>query len=143
MTLPEINSTYSFEDIARIGGNADLRCKLFAPILTNIYENKIVYYERFMCIAIIEDIKITAESFSATAIPYLKIERAGSRLPFYPNKPWAFGAHWSVMRLLGDHFGGYCSWLIWTDKELVKTVEELARKREFETALELTIYNGK
>jgi hypothetical protein len=140
MTLEEINLKYSVEDLVSTSGDAELRLKLFAPILKDLYENKIIYYERFMCIAIIENLQITPEYFKATAIPYLKIERVHSRFPYYPSKPWTFGAAWTVTRLIKDHFAGYGSWSIWTEKEFVKTVEEKARKGEFESILDLTIY---
>jgi hypothetical protein len=140
MTLQELHVKYSYKDLAGIPGDAELRLKLFAPILNDLYENKIVYYERFMCIAILENIQITPEYFQATATPYLKIKRVHSRFPYYPTKPWTFGAAWSVMRLINDHFAGYGSWLVWTEKELVRTVEERVKKGDFESALQLTLY---
>jgi hypothetical protein len=141
MTLEELELKYSWGELAKIPGDGDLRFQLFSPILKDLYENKIVYYERFMCVAILDDVKITPVEFKAKAIPYLKIERAGSRLPFYPEKPWTFGAKWSYMSLSNGHFSTYGGmWQFWTDKELVKTVEDLVRKKEFETALESTLY---
>ena len=139
-TLQELSLKHSITDLQRIPGDGDLRYQIFSPILQNLYENKIIYYEHFMCVAILEDIKITPESFYATAIPHIKIERADSNMKYYPPKPWKFGAKWSWMTLRHNRFGTYGSWLFWTDKDLVKTVEEQARKGEFEKALELTLY---
>jgi hypothetical protein len=119
-------------------GDAEFRYKLFAPILRDLYENKIVYFERFVCVAILENIQITSERFEATAVPYINIERPDK--PYHQKKPWTFSASWPYMRVLNGHFGTYGMWSFWTDKELVKTVEELARKGEFEKALDLTVY---
>ena len=141
MTLQEINSKYSWKELSSMPGDGDLRRELFTPHLKDLYENKIIYYERFACVAIVEDIEITREGFKATATPYLKIKEAGPA-QYFPQKSWTFGSRWDHMRLLSDHFGTYCLWLIWTDKELVKTVEELARKKDFEAALNITVYKG-
>ena len=142
MTLEELELKYSWQEIGRSGGDGELHRELFTPFLTDIFENKIVYYERFMCVAILENIKITPEKFEATAIPYLKIKSAGPA-QYSPQKPWTFGSAWPYMTLHDGHFSTYGGlWLFWTDKELVKTVEELARKKEFEKAQELTLYKG-
>jgi len=143
MTLQELELKYSWQEIGKSGGDGELHKELFTPFLTNIYENRIVYYERYMCVAILEDIKITPEKFEATAIPYLTIKTAGPA-KYSPQKPWTFGSGWSYMTLNDSHFGTYGGmWLFWTDKELVKTVEELARKNHFEAALNLTVYKGR
>jgi len=143
MTLQEINSKYSWKELSSMPGDGELRRNLFSPFLTDLHENKIIYYERFLCVAILKDIIITPELFEATAVSHIKIERPDGEHSYYPKKPcWTFGAAWPYMRLLGDHFGTYGGWLIWTDKELVKTVEELARKKDFKTAYELTAYKG-
>ena len=141
MTLQEINSKYSYKDLHCSPGSADLRRELFSPILTGLCQNKIVYYERFACVAVIENVEITPEYFQATTVPYLKL-KAGGHVQYYPSKPWTFGAAWSVMRLIDDHFAGYGSWMFWTDKNLVKRVEELAGKGELDAAMNLTLYKN-
>ena len=80
MTLEELELKYSWQEIGKSGGDGELHRKLFTPFLTDIYENKIVYYERFMCVAILENIKIAPDRFEATAIPYITIERGISRV---------------------------------------------------------------
>ena len=145
MTLQEINSKYSFAELQKMpADDAEFRRNLFSPFLTDLYENKIIYYERFACVAIVKDIIITPELFEITAVPYLKLKSASGSggKQYYPNESWTFSASWAYMRLLGDNFGTYGGWLFWTDKELVKTVEELAIKKEFEAALNLTVYKG-
>jgi len=142
MTLEEINSKYSWKELSSMPGDGELRRNLFSSFLTDLYENKIIYYERFACVAYIKDIIITPELFEATAVPYLELKRAGGGPQYYPNEPWTFSASWAYMRFLGDHFGTYGGWLFWTDQETLKTVEKLARKNEFEAALNLTVYKG-
>ena len=140
--LEELELKYSWEEIGRTPGDGNFRHQLFAPILRDIYENKIVYYERFMCVAILENIIITPERFEATATPVVKIERKGqpSRKD---TKPWTFGCRWDIMTVRDGRFSTYGGmWMFWTDKQLVKTVEELARKGEFEKAQELTLHKG-
>jgi len=137
MALNEICSKYSWQEIGRIPGDGDFRHKLFKPVLENLFENKIIYYERFICIATLADIKITPERFEATATPYLNIERKDR-----PNrtKPWNFGAAWSFMSANDGYFSTYGGqWLVWPDKDLVIAVEELARKKDFDAALDLTL----
>ena len=141
MTLQEINSKYSFKEIQSMPGDGEFRRKLFSPFLEDLYEDKIIYFERRLCIVTLKDIKNTPELFEATAIPYMHIERP-DRISNLMKEPWTFGAAWPYVRLLGDHFGTYGGWIFWTDKELVKTVEELARKKDFESAYKLTAYKG-
>ena len=100
MTLQEISSKYSFKELGSMPGDADFRYKIFSPILKNLSENKIVYYEHFICVAILQDIIITPESFQATAVPYIKIERDYYPFTYYPKEPWIFGAKWSFMTLV-------------------------------------------
>ena len=137
MTLQEFSSKYSFKELQSLPG--EIRREIYTPFLTDLYENKIIYYERFLCVAILKDITIDDEKFEATAIPYINIQHPAREGRYFPDKPWTFGVGWPYIRLLGDHFGGYSSWLIWTDKELVKTVEELAIKKDWEFAYELTV----
>jgi hypothetical protein len=142
MTLKEINSKYSWKELSQMPGDGEFRRKLFTPFLTDLYEDKIIYFERSLCIVTLRDIKNTPESFKATAIPHIHIERPERPISNLMKEPWEFGAAWPYMRLLGDHFGTYGGWLIWTDRELVKVVEELAIKKDFEFAYELTAYKG-
>lgn len=144
MTLEELSLKYSWEELSKIPGDADFRFKTLSPILQNIYENKILYYERFMCVAVLEDIKITPERFEARAVPLIELKRLGSTPDgYYPEKPWTFGASWPHMAVQNGYFTTYGGmWIAWTDKELVKTVEELAKKGDLKTALNLTLYKG-
>mgnify|MGYP000883470450 CR=1 FL=1 len=143
MTILELNTKYSFEDLEQMPGNGKLRYKLFPPVFKDLHENKIIYYERFVCVAILEEINFTEERFSAKAVPLLKIKGVGVNRDYLPEKPWTFGASWEYMRLTGDCFGTYGSWLIWTDKVFVKHIESLVIAGNLEEAMNLTIYKNK
>jgi len=135
MTLKELSLKHSWKEIGCVPGDGSLRYQLFKPILEDLYENKIVYYERLMCVATLENVIITPKEFRATAIPHITIER-GEDKPHPPLKPWTFGAIWSAMTLKQEYFSTYGGmWLFWTGKDLVKVVEELAIKKDFEFAL--------
>ena len=119
MTLEELSLKYSWKELGCVPGDGNLHFQLFYPILKDLYENKIVYYERFMCVAILENVIITPERFEATAISHITIER-GERKPHPPTKPWKFGAVWSWMTVNEGHFSTYGGmWLFGTDKDLV------------------------
>jgi len=95
-----------------------------------------------MCIAILDEIKITDNSFFATMVPYLKIEREGYSSKYFPPKPFKFGAKWSWLTLSKNHFAGcYAGWSFWPDKEIVQKAEELTRNGEFEKVMDLTLYS--
>jgi len=140
MTLKEINSKYSFKELRSMPGDGEFRRKLITPFLEDLYENKIVYYEHGLSIVTLTDIKNTPELFKATATPYLNIEKPGGSPSRFMEKPWEFGAAWPYITVLDNHFGTYSGWLIWTNKGLVRLVEELAREKKWYFAYELTAY---
>jgi hypothetical protein len=78
MTIDELIQSYSEHDLSRFPGDNDLRHRLFSPLFMNLYEDKIVYRERFVCVARLQDIKVTSGSFSAIAVPLIHIEFAGT-----------------------------------------------------------------
>jgi len=142
MTIPELKSNHSVSDLSSFPGDKQLRYDLFSPLLKNLFENKVVYHERFTGIIKLEDVVITPERFEATAIPYLLIEKS-ERLDriFFRSPKWAFGSQWQYMRLIGDSINvPYANWSIWCEPYIVKKVEELTVKKMFREALNLTLY---
>ena len=141
MTLQELSAKYTSAELSNLPGDKEFRFKTFSPFFENLYDNKIVYYEKFVCIAQLEDIKITPESFSAIAIPLLEIEKHSfNPNPFYPTKPWKFSTIWDWICLSGNKFFvPYGGWTVWPEPEKVRRVEELVKKGDHERALELTI----
>lgn len=144
MTIKELRSNYA-EELALFPGEGKLRYELLSPVLRNLHESKVVYYEKFIGIVRLEDIKITSEEFLAIANSYLLIERHSRFDPyFFKIKKWKFGAKWKYMRLLGSSINvPYANWTIWCDPDTVKAVEELTLKKMYPEALNLTLNEGK
>lgn len=141
MTIDELKRNYSEDDLSHFMGDNELRYRLFSPFFSNLHENKVVYRERFVCLVRLENIEITPEGFSSTAVPLIHIEFTGDWRPEPPPEPWEFGAVWKAMCVWNNGFSApYASWTIWPDPELVREVERLALKGEFERALELTAW---
>ena len=142
MTIKELNSNYSQEELSSFPGDNELRYKLFSPLFQNLHENKIIYYEKIIGIVKLKDIVITPERYEATAIPCSVIERGDEIDSYFFKKPeWTFSAIWSWMLLSGESLTvPYAGWSIWCDPEIVKKVEELTLKKKFREALKLTLY---
>jgi hypothetical protein len=135
MTITELQSKYSWEELSSMPGDPKLRYELFAPFLNNLHENKIIYQEHFIGIVKLEDLIITPERFEAKAIPYLLFEGCSmSDKYFFKQEHWTFGAKWSFVRLLDDGFGTYGGWKIWCDPETIKKAEELTLNKKFKEA---------
>ena len=141
MTFDELKRHYSEDELSFFPGDNELRYRLFSPSFENLHENKIVYRERFVCLVRLENIQISPESFSATAVPLIHIEFSGDWRPEPPEEPWEFGAVWKAMCVWNNGISApYASWTIWPETDIVREVERLAREGEFERALELTAW---
>lgn len=152
MYIKELHEKYPRGTLTTLPGDVALKYEAFSPLFQNLYENKIVYYERFLAIVIFEDINISDWGFRAKAIPYLEIERVDIpvRNRSYrfrmPDKHWFCAGRWDFIWLnntnLGSPYGSYC---IWPDPEQVKYVEQLTIAKRFIEAIEATYqekYNG-
>lgn len=140
MTLKEINAKYSATELKRMPGDKEFRYQTFSPFFENLHENKIVYFERFICIAQIDNLIITPDSFKASAKPYLVCPRPD--MPkFYsnPKAKWSFGAKWEYVSLTENHFGTYGMWTIWPEKDFVITIEYLLKNGHNEMVLDLLL----
>ena len=126
LSISELNAKYSSQDLASIPGDRDFRYQILSPLFENLYENKVVYHERFTCIVKLEDIIITPESFNAIAIPHLMIKKAISiGSPFIMPDKWDFGSVWEFMTLSKNAISTYSGWSIWCDPITVERVEKL------------------
>lgn len=133
----DLRKKYTHDELSYFPGDNDLRYEMFSPVLGNLYENKVVYYEHFICVVRLKDISITPNGFHATAVPFLPIERDRRHCP---PEPWSFGSPWRFMCLYGNSIGvPYAGWSIWPEPDLVKTVEGAALRGDFELALSLTL----
>ncbi len=138
MAIPELHKKFTNTEID-LQNNKHLAYEAFAPLFSNLFENKVVYHERFTCIIKLENIRITPDLFEAKAVREWFIKGLRSRRRPYPDE-WKFGAKWDYMTLNDGCLSSYSCWSIWTDPELVKKVEALVKNEQFEKALELTIY---
>ena len=74
MTFNDLRKQYTEDELSYFPGKKRLRYKMFAPFFQNLFENKVVYRERFIVIARLEDIEITPKGLGATAIPLLSVK---------------------------------------------------------------------
>lgn len=138
MNIQELTEKYTNGELSDQIGDPELRCKEFSPLFRNLYENKVVYHERFTYIAQLQKIELTPEGFSAKAIPHLLIEKGNRMDAFYPQKPWGIGANWKYLRLSKSVLVPYSGWLMWCDPGLTRKVEELVLAKRFKESLDLT-----
>ena len=135
MYTQELHTKYTQSDLQVFPGNIELRYKLFAPILQNLHDYKIIYQERFIVIAKIERLIITPKGFKAKIIPYLKIYEGRNKKYNIPES-WSFGAVWDWVVLSNTSLNGiYAGWSIWCEPEQVKSIEKLALNNQTEEAL--------
>lgn len=144
MTIQELRSTYSKEELGQFPGDNKLRYEMFSPLFNDLYDQKVIYDEKLLVIVKLEDFIITPEKFSATAIPQECIKRGRELDDLFDKLPdWTFGSSWDWM-LLGSHNDSisvpYAGWSIWTEPSLVKQVEGLCKKERYDQALELIKY---
>lgn len=136
MTITELKSRYSAE-LSNFPGDNQFRYEMFAPLLNNLFENKVIYRERFIGIIKLEEITISPERFTAKAVPYMLIERESRFDKYFFGRVWEFGAIWSAIRLTGNSLNSpYANWSIWCDPEMVKKTEDLVLNKKFDEAFE-------
>ena len=114
--------------------------KLLSPLFTNLYQNKVVYHERFTSIITLENMELTPNFFKATAKQYYIIELGSIRRKRPLPERWEVGANWNYLSYSNNCLSAYSSWLMWTDPELVKKIEQLVRNGEYQEASKLLIY---
>ena len=139
MNNKELNAKNTNGELSSSTGDSELRRKEFSPLLLNLYENKVVYHERFTGIVRLEQIKLMSYGFTAIAVPLLLIEENKLVDKCYLKKPWEIGASWQHLQLLENALAILTLWLMWCDPDLVKQVEELTIEKKFKEALALTL----
>lgn len=119
----------------------DTEIKKFSLFFQNLYENKIVYYERCcgVIIAQLEDIDVSPRGISAIGNPLVSVEG-----PFDEMRPplekWRFSSSWEYIHFRKNAISAlYVSWTIWPDPVQVKKVEELVKMGAYKEAMELTL----
>ena len=137
--IKELYQKYDIDDLVSDPGNASLKYKLFTPFFNNLYQNKIIYQEKFICLVTLGDIVITPEKFEATAKAILTIR--GSDF-FDKNlstgREWKFGAYWEAIRLIDTSLCvNYAHWRIWCDGDTVRMAEYLVLNNQIPEAIKL------
>jgi hypothetical protein len=145
MKLTDLRSQYSDKDLRRSMGEQALRFKAFSPFFQNLHEGKVVYYEKFMCIARLDDLEITPEGIYALAVPVTPIPRVGlpeNLINRYvpPEKPWRVGMRWEWMMMNVVSLGNpQIGWTVWPEAERVQAVEKLIEAGDFGGVMNITL----
>ena len=152
MTVSELKEKFTHAELFAQDVDFDFRKRVFTSLFDNLYDNKIVIYDKLTCIASIKDVEINKDYFSVFITP-LHLFLTGT--PSDKRKirafeilsksgGWTAGCRWEYMRFSDTSLctppdGG---WFIWTDPILVETVEKLWFANEHQEALGLTIYKA-
>ena len=138
MTISELNQKYCNGELTAMQGDKEFRYLLLSPLFENLYENKVIYHERFTCVVRLENILFSPDMFEAIAVRHLIISGSVRMKKPIPEK-WPVSANWGYMTLTGNCLSFYSGWLMWVDPVLVERVEKLVIAENFEEALKLTI----
>ena len=134
MTLKELQKRHP--NLRRNYGDALFRRSVWAPFFENLHENKVIYREKFICLARIDDLEITEGGVKGTVVP-LQFLKTYEHLNT-PSKAWRFGGSWEHMWQSENSLGQpYAGWTIWPEVPRVRAVENLLSKDDIEGALEL------
>lgn len=142
MTIEELKTKYSEEELSNFPGDKKLRYEMFAPLFNNLYEQKVIYCEKVLGIVRLDEITITPDLFKATAVPDRCVVRNNDLDDIFMELPkWTFSANWDWMRLIDESINvPYANWTIWTDPKLVKVVEKLCHDKDYDEALGYFFY---
>ena len=88
-----------------------MRYHALSPLFKNLYENKVIYRERFIGIVQLEDIELSEDLFRATAIGKIMIYKP-SFIDYPLRKSWKFECDWACLSLAENRLSSYCSWTI-------------------------------
>lgn len=141
MTIQDLHRNYTKDELSAFPGDRKLRYRAFAPLFSDLHEQKIVYYERFLHVVELRDIELAEEGFCATAVPVVPIETPFDPEPRASEQAWVFRGSWDWMRLVSHSINvPYAGWRVWPGRERVKRVEALVVSGRVDEALELTLY---
>jgi hypothetical protein len=137
MKLNDLRSKHSADALRASKGDPSFRRSVWAPFFENLHEGKVIYRERFICLARIENLAITDIGVGGLITP-LKYLYVPSYIRAAPDKSWGFGGGWAHMTQGDGTLGcNYAGWSIWPEAERVRAVETLLARGDEEGALEL------
>ena len=137
MTIQELKAKYTEDELSLFPGDKKLRYEIFSPLFNNLYESKLIYYEKVIGIVKVKDLVMTPELLKVTVAPDQCIIRNNQFDSIFSELPdWTFSASWDWIRLI-DHSLNvpYANWTVWTEPELVKVIEQLCLDKDYEEAL--------
>ena len=139
MTTKELDEKYG-DSLWQIQENEAIKKEIFTELITNLYDNTVIYHERNTVIAHVETIVIDAQRFSIKVDRVITFQEIMPRMTARMKLGFNFGASWSFLRYNKGTFSPYSGWMLWIDPELVKTVIELVEEGRNEEACKLTIF---
>ncbi len=139
MTLKEIDKKYG-KTLWDVRKDELLKRELFTPILSNLYENTVVYHERNTIIAKIEKVVLDDYGVSMFTRSAVTIYEAFPWMTQFLEKPFSFACAWTFLRYGDGCMSPYSGWLLWPDPETVKRSIELFNEGKLREASGLTIF---
>lgn len=141
LTFTDIRANFTEQELSTLLGDPELRRKAFLPIISDLFEDRVVYLERFLCVVRLKDFVIDEVGFRGYCHPELTIVE---QLFEVPKDGWHFGGGWKHTRLIGNSLNDpYCGWTFWPEKKRVRRVIELAKAGDYKGALALTVEDNK
>lgn len=136
MKLSDLLIKYPEQSLQSNCGDPVFRRSVWAPFFENLHEDKVIYGERFLCLARIENLTLTEKGVRGLVVPlnffYL------SSIRRVPDKPWGFGGVWKDMSQGNGCLRQiYAGWTIWPEPERVRAVETLLSRDDAEGAIQL------
>lgn len=115
--------------------------------LDNLHENKIIYRERFIILAELENIELDYYKFSANLKPIsfvyiprrLTLKRNQHKIQETLNRSWEIGFNLEFFQLNNKQqkVSSYSSFTMWTDPSLVQKAEFLVNNGKLQEAMNL------
>lgn len=146
MTFKELRQKYTDKELSFLPGDPQLRYEAFGPILSDLFQDQIVYRERMaLSVVSLRDFEIDAKGFRGHCKSVITIVES----PFDPinetfAEGWYFGGGWEDTRLIGDALNAsYIGWTIWPERDRVRRVIERAEAGDLKGAQALTFRDSK
>jgi hypothetical protein len=136
MKLSDLLKNHPAQALQSNSGDPVLRRAVWAPFFENLYENKLIYAEKFICLARIDALFIDDRGVGGIVVPldYLHVPRGFPP----PSEPWGFCGGWAHMTQGTGYLSQpYASWAVWPEAERVRAIEKLLSRGDPEGALEI------